>query len=144
MRRKTCLRFEWEHGSSSCGIGSAVFKTGWWQQTDVSTDLFFFLRHGRVLLTGLLPIACSTCFLHVLNEDLFILYTYAVAVFRHPSRGRQIPLQIVVRHHVVAGIWTQETWRIRQCSKPLSHLSSPSADFLTWLSDLLSDWTISI
>jgi hypothetical protein len=28
---------------------------------------------------------------------------YAVAVFRHTRRGHQIPLQMVVSHHVVAG-----------------------------------------
>jgi len=29
---------------------------------------------------------------------------YTVAVFRHTRRGHQIPLQMVVSHHVVAGI----------------------------------------
>jgi hypothetical protein len=29
---------------------------------------------------------------------------YTVAVFRHTRRGRQISLQMVVSHHVVAGI----------------------------------------
>jgi hypothetical protein len=29
---------------------------------------------------------------------------YTVAVFRHSRRGRQISLQMVVSHHVVAGI----------------------------------------
>jgi hypothetical protein len=31
------------------------------------------------------------------------MYDYTVAVFRHTRRGHQIPLQMVVRHHVVAG-----------------------------------------
>jgi hypothetical protein len=35
---------------------------------------------------------------------LFIIYKYTVAVFRHTRRGRQISLQMVVSHHVVAGI----------------------------------------
>jgi hypothetical protein len=34
----------------------------------------------------------------------FIICKYTVAVFRHTRRGRQISLQIVVSHHVVAGI----------------------------------------
>jgi hypothetical protein len=34
---------------------------------------------------------------------LFHLYEYTVAVFRHTRRGHQIPLQMVVSHHVVAG-----------------------------------------
>jgi hypothetical protein len=37
-------------------------------------------------------------------KDLFITYKYTVAVFRHTRRGRQISLQMVVSHHVVAGI----------------------------------------
>jgi hypothetical protein len=32
------------------------------------------------------------------------VYEYTVALFRHTRRGHQIALQMVVRHHVVAGI----------------------------------------
>jgi hypothetical protein len=35
---------------------------------------------------------------------IFIIYKYAVAVFRHSRRGSQISLRVVVSHHVVAGI----------------------------------------
>jgi hypothetical protein len=35
---------------------------------------------------------------------LFIICKYTVAVFRHSRRGRQISFQMVVSHHVVAGI----------------------------------------
>jgi hypothetical protein len=35
---------------------------------------------------------------------LFIICKYTVAVFRHSRRGNQISLQMVVSHHVVAGI----------------------------------------
>jgi hypothetical protein len=34
---------------------------------------------------------------------LFYLYVYIVTLFRHTRRGHQIPLQMVVSHHVVAG-----------------------------------------
>jgi hypothetical protein len=34
---------------------------------------------------------------------LFYVYEYTVSVFRHPRREHQIPLQMVVSHHVVAG-----------------------------------------
>jgi len=34
---------------------------------------------------------------------LFNVYEYTVAVFRHTRRGNQIPLQMVVSHHVVTG-----------------------------------------
>jgi hypothetical protein len=38
-------------------------------------------------------------------KDLFIIISkYTVAVFRCTRRGKQISLQMVVSHHVVAGI----------------------------------------
>ena len=38
-------------------------------------------------------------------KDLFIIICkYTVAVFRHTRKGSQIMLQMVVSHHVVAGI----------------------------------------
>jgi hypothetical protein len=39
----------------------------------------------------------------IFKKDLFYLYEYTVAVSRHTRRGHQIPLQMVVSHHVVAG-----------------------------------------
>ncbi|EDL94112.1 rCG42211 [Rattus norvegicus] len=42
-------------------------------------------------------------FLSFLKLYLFI-YKYTVAVFRHIRRGHQIPLQMAVSHHVVAGV----------------------------------------
>jgi hypothetical protein len=39
---------------------------------------------------------------------LFIICKYTVAVFRRTRRGHQISLQVVVSHHVVAGIWTSD------------------------------------
>jgi len=35
---------------------------------------------------------------------LFIIYKYTIAVFRHTRREHRISLQMVVSHHVVAGI----------------------------------------
>jgi hypothetical protein len=55
---------------------------------------------------------------------------YTVAVLRCTRRGRQISLQMVVSHRVVAGIWTQDLRKSSQCSQPLSHLSSPTSCFL--------------
>jgi hypothetical protein len=39
--------------------------------------------------------------LHFLKKIIYIYIT--IAVFRHTRRGHQIPLQMVVSHHVVAG-----------------------------------------
>jgi hypothetical protein len=55
---------------------------------------------------------------------------YTVAVYRRTRRGHQISLQVVVSHHVVAGIWTQDLWENSQCSYWLSHLASPCLIFL--------------
>jgi hypothetical protein len=42
------------------------------------------------------------CF--ILKINLFnVLFEDSIAVFRHTRRGHQIPLQMVVRHLVVAG-----------------------------------------
>jgi hypothetical protein len=54
------------------------------------------------------PICIYTC-THTYNSFfkniyLFIIFKYTVAVFRHSRRGHQISLQMVVSHHVVAGI----------------------------------------
>jgi hypothetical protein len=38
------------------------------------------------------------------KKAFIIIHKYTVAVFRHTRRGRQISLQMVVSHHVVAGI----------------------------------------
>jgi hypothetical protein len=50
------------------------------------------------------------------NIYLFIICKYIVAVFRHSRRGSQIFLQMVVSHHVVAGIWTPD---LRKSSRVL-------------------------
>ena len=42
-------------------------------------------------------------FLLVIYLFLFYIYEYTVTVFRHTRRGHQIPLQMVVGHHVVVG-----------------------------------------
>ena len=48
-------------------------------------------------------------------KDLFIVTCeYTVAVVRHTRRGHQISLRMVVSHHVVAGIWTQDLWKSNQ------------------------------
>jgi hypothetical protein len=47
---------------------------------------------------------CAVFFFFFLKIYLFIICKYTVAVFRHARRGRQISLQMVVSHHVVAGI----------------------------------------
>ena len=50
-------------------------------------------------------------------KDLFIIKCkYTVAVFRHTRRGHQISLWMVVSHHVVAEIWTQDLQKSSQCS----------------------------
>ena len=43
-------------------------------------------------------------FLFLFFKDLFIVICkYIVAIFRHTRRGHQVPLLVVVSHHVVFG-----------------------------------------
>jgi hypothetical protein len=70
--------------------------------------------------------ACSSQFCLLRPQNLcIIIYKYTVAVFWHTRRGCQISLQVVVSHHVAAGIWTQDLQKSSQCFYPLSHLASP-------------------
>jgi hypothetical protein len=81
-----------------------------------STKLYPFTRVVLIHLSFMI---------HLFLKDLFIICKYTVAVFRHARRGRQFSLQMVVSHHVVAGILTQDLRKSSQYSQPLSHLSSP-------------------
>ena len=64
---------------------------------------------------------------------LFYVYENTIALFRHTRTGHQIPLQMVVNHHVVAGNWTHNLRKSIQCSYPQSHNSSPCTFFIYWL-----------
>jgi len=56
--------------------------------------------HSYLFLDSFLSFFLKTFFV-----NLFSVYVeYTVAVFRHTRRGYQIPLQMAVSHHVVAGI----------------------------------------
>jgi hypothetical protein len=62
-------------------------------------NLLVAVLRGFLLLLLLLFVC-----LFVLKIYLFIICKYTVAVFRRSRRGRQLSLQMVVSHHVVAGI----------------------------------------
>ena len=85
-----------------------------------------------------------------LSFSLFYMHTHThtVAVFWHTRRGSQISLQMVVSHHVIAGIWTQDLWKSSHCSYPLSHLTSPRGPFLfkplQWAFNYLHNKCISV
>ena len=77
-----------------------------------------FLRCSRKPITS-----CCFLFLFFFIKDLFIyLFIYLTCVsallltFRHTRKGHQMPLQMAVSHHVVAGIWTQGFWKSSQLS----------------------------
>ena len=61
-------------------------------------------RHRHVLASAMDGRLELLQFLSFFFKDLLYLYKYIVAVFR---REHQIPLQMVVSHHVVAGSSTQ-------------------------------------
>ena len=60
---------------------------------------------------------------------LFIICKYTVAVFRHTRRGSQISLGMVVSHHVVAGIWTQDLRKSSWVLLPTEPSHQPFSSF---------------
>jgi hypothetical protein len=58
---------------------------------------------------------------------LFIICKYTVAVFRHSRRGSQILLQMVVSHHVVAGIRTPDLRKSSRVLLPTEPSHQPDA-----------------
>ena len=68
---------------------------------------------------------------------IHIFYAYKYDIFMHTRKGYQIPLQMVVSHHVVAGIELrtspleeQSVLLTTEPSLQLSHRSSPKVTFL--------------
>jgi len=55
------------------------------------------------LVQGMSDLGDWSLFFFFFKTYSFIIDKYTVAVFRHTRRGHQIPLQMVVSHHVVAG-----------------------------------------
>lgn len=60
------------------------------------------MEERHLLLTGLLSTAYSLA-PPFFKKKLFYIYKYTAALFRNARRGHQIPLQMVVSHHMVAG-----------------------------------------
>jgi hypothetical protein len=59
----------------------------------------------------------SSEIIYIYFKVLFIIiHKYIVAVFRCTRRGHQISLGMVVSHHVVAGILTQDLRKSSRCS----------------------------
>ena len=71
-------------------------------------SFFFFSSSASWVFNFFPPVFLKNC--------LFYVCEHTVAVLRHDRRGHQIPLQIAVSHHVVAGNWTQDLWKNSQCS----------------------------
>ena len=63
-----------------------------------------FMKPNAIAESLVAEVKHSFFFFFFLKIYLFIICKYTVAVFRHSRRGRQILLQMVVSHHVVAGI----------------------------------------
>jgi hypothetical protein len=69
-------------------------------------------------------------FLFFFKIYLFIICEYTVAVFRHSRRGSQILLQMVVSHHVIAGIWTPDLQKSSRVLLPTEPSHQPAPIFL--------------
>jgi hypothetical protein len=84
-----CLRF-----SGSSGNNSKVFLT-------LGVTLAVW---GMIMVVGYGFFLKYFICVFIFKVDLFYVYEDTVTVFRHIRRRHQIPLQMVVSHHVVAGI----------------------------------------
>jgi hypothetical protein len=65
---------------------------------DIGTLCYIFTLRLCVLY-----IYIGTLYVTMLFFSLFYVYEYTVTAFRHTRKGHQIPLQMAVSHHVVAG-----------------------------------------
>jgi hypothetical protein len=75
-----------------------LYNPGW---SPTHNKTFVLASHSGV--TGMNPCqAHQLLFFFFLKIYLFYVYEYTVTVFRHTRRRHQIPLQMVVSHHVVA------------------------------------------
>jgi hypothetical protein len=67
---------------------------------------FFFLGIFLIYISNAIPKDPHTPPIFFKEKKIlfiYYLYEYIVAVFRHTRRGHQIPLQMVMSHHVGAG-----------------------------------------
>jgi hypothetical protein len=69
----------------------------------------------RTTACSLVNTTCSVLACSGPKDVFIIIHKYTVAVFKCTRTGHQISLQMVVSHHVVAGIWTQDLQKSRQC-----------------------------
>jgi len=85
---------------AGCLIGNWVFLMDWLASPSVPTVSQLLLP---LLALQVCVYATTPDLLLFFKIYLFYLYEYTVAVFKHTRRGHQIPLQMVVSHHVFAG-----------------------------------------
>jgi hypothetical protein len=105
-----------KHHSRGCGKGlrnSEIFQTDGLERCCL---LLWLVAQQEGFFSSCFWLVGWFLFLFFFLKDLFIICKYTVAVFRHSRRGRQVSLWMVVSHHVVAGIWTQNLQKSSQCS----------------------------
>jgi hypothetical protein len=91
-------RCGWEEQGHSCALQGEV---GHWKE---------WKCHGNTRLYRF------NLMINIFKVYLFIICKYIVVVFfRHSRRGHPFSLQMVVSHHVVAGIWTQDLQKSSEC-----------------------------
>jgi hypothetical protein len=85
--------------------GAADGDTSWNNlQKDKGVIALLCFLFSLSFLLSFFPFFLPSFFLFFLkNCLLFYVCEYTVVFFRHTRRGHQIPLQMVVSHHVVAG-----------------------------------------
>jgi hypothetical protein len=90
--------------------------------TKTTLFFFFFYRNTPIYLQWL------KYFFSFFLSFFFIICKYTIAVFGHSRRGSQISLQMVVSHHVVAGILTPDLRKSGRVLLPIEPSHQPDQD----------------
>jgi hypothetical protein len=121
------MRIEWIN-SLLCLAFEVWIRMGPFKDIYVNANLSLDKWHGTLKRRKRLHLLewTNELFFFFLKIYLFIIICkYTVAVFRHSRRGRQILLQMVVSHHVVAGIWTLDLWKSSRVLLPTEPSHQP-------------------
>jgi hypothetical protein len=75
-----------------------IFQPHW-----LASEFELLLNFSEASICFPMTLDVLTLLFRLVSLSVVYLFEYTVTVFRHTKRGHQIPLQVVVNHHVVAG-----------------------------------------
>ena len=100
----------------------------WTWSSPIWWDRVFLISFKAPPLLPCAEVIGTCCYTQHFLKDLFIyscVWVLCLHVWLYARRGHQIPLWMVMSHHVGAGNWTQDPWKSSQCSWLLSYSLPP-------------------